>query len=764
MAELMHSPTGEPTALRAVRLVLEGHVQGVGFRPFVYRLAVREGISGYVLNRVGQVEVLACATAESIAVFCECLLTEAPALSRPRLVLTEESAVPDSQRFTIRTSVADASAQVFVPADCFLCDDCRRELADPGNRRFRYPFINCTQCGPRYTLINELPYDRDNTSMARFALCAECLAEYESPGDRRYHAEPIACPACGPQLAWRTSEESTNCRGSRALDAAVAALQAGRIVAVKGVGGYHLLCDATNDLAIARLRRRKRRPHKPFAVMVPRDGSDGFATVQRLARVTADELACLASPVRPVTIVTARDDCKLPHSIAPGLREIGLILPYSPLHELLLTDIGGPLIATSANVSGEPVLTRAADVELRLADVADGFLHHDRPIVRPADDPVVRRIGGQMRPLRLGRGNAPMEIELPWEQTRPIIALGGQMKTTVTLSWGHRAVVTPHIGDMDSPRSLNVLERVVEDLQSLYGVTVERIACDAHPGYTTHRWARSHSLPALLVWHHHAHASALVAEAGGGDAWLVFAWDGVGLGADGSLWGGEALYGEPGDWRRVASLRPFRQPGGNIAGREPWRSAAALHWACGRSWADAPAESGLLEKAHRRGLNSPMTSAAGRLFDAAAALVTGRHFVSYEAEGPMRLEALCRSPAQPLSLPCARGEDGILRSDWEPLLPVLTNSHLSARERAEYFHASMARVLVDQAERLARDLNIRRVGLCGGVFQNRVLSEIAIDELTGAGFDVCLSAQLPCNDAALSLGQAAELAAAKPPC
>ncbi len=751
--------TAAPPALQALRLVLEGHVQGVGFRPFVHRLAVRHGIAGYVRNRVGRVEILACGPEHALSAFRRDLILQAPHLSRPRLVSCDAAVASDETSFRILPSVADDQARVFVPTDNYLCDDCRRELGDPADRRHRYPFINCTQCGPRYTLIAAMPYDRANTSMATFPLCPDCSAEYENPGDRRYHAEPIACPTCGPALAWRIAGSKTARTGPAALDAAVATLRAGSIVAVKGIGGYHLLCDAMNSLAIARLRKRKRRPHKPLAVMVPLGGVDGLEDVRRLAEATADELACLLSPARPVTLVRARAGTGLPRNIAPGLNELGVILPYSPLHELLLGDFGGPLIATSANISGEPVLTDAAQVEARLAEVADGFLHHDRPIVRPADDAVYRRVGRRLRPLRLGRGTAPVELELPWPQSRPLVALGGQMKTTVTLSWGQRAVVAPHIGDMDSPRSLAVLQQVVADLQSLYGVRAEAIACDAHPAYTTHRWAREQALPMLPVWHHYAHASALVAEAGGGDGWLIFTWDGVGLGADGTLWGGEALFGGPGRWRRVASLRQFRQPGGDIVGREPWRSAAALHWACGTRWSEAPAGAGLLESAHRRGINSPYTSAAGRLFDAAAAMLTGRQFASYEAEGPMRLEALCGTRADPIALPLFSDEDGLLRSDWAPLLPMLADRRRSVAERAGAFHASLAGTIVDQARHLGTEFEIRRVGLCGGVFQNRVLTDLASDGLAGAGFDAFVPLRLPCNDAALSFGQAAEIAA-----
>jgi hydrogenase maturation protein HypF len=458
-------------------------------------------------------------------------------------------------------------------------------------------------------------------------------------------------------------------------------------------------------------------------------------------------------------LVSRRPDGTLADNVAPGLREIGAFLPYSPLHQLLLESFGGPLVATSGNISGEPVLTGNDEAAKRLAPVADAFLHHDRPIVRPADDPVYRRIGGRMRPLRLGRGCAPLELTLPWRQPVPVLAVGGHMKGALALAWDERVVVSPHIGEMDSPRSLAVFEQVAADLQALYGVEAGKIVCDAHSGYTTHQWARRQPLPVETVWHHEAHASAVAAECARPGQWLMFAWDGVGLGSDGTLWGGEALLGTAGDWRRVCSLRPFRLPGGERAGREPWRSAAALFWECGRQWADCPDDDGLAEFAWRNELNSPQTSAAGRLFDAAAALVCGRTHTSFEAQGPMQLESLASGPRHPVYLSLMRGRNGVLESDWEPLLDVLADAARGAEERSEIFHASLAQVIVQQACRTGYEHDIKQVGLCGGVFQNRLLTELATDGLQRRGFDVYLPEQLPCNDAALCYGQAAHIAA-----
>jgi hydrogenase maturation protein HypF len=394
--------------MECVRITLAGHVQGVGFRPFVYRLASRHGVAGQVQNRLGEVDVVASGPAEVLRRFETELVAKAPPLSRPVITRVERVEAPQEAGFLIAASSSDADARIFVPPDYFMCDDCRRELQDPDDRRYRYPFINCTQCGPRYTLIESLPYDRHNTSMASFPLCDDCEREYLDPANRRFHAEPVACPACGPQVSYAVTGTEEALEADAALEAAIAALRDGRIVAVKGIGGYHLVCDAGSVEAVAELRRRKQRPDKPLAVMFPIAGNDGLDIVRRHAILSDAEQELLASPVRPIVLVTRRPSSTLADNVAPSLREIGAFLPYSPLHQLLLEGFGGPLVATSGNISGEPVLTENDEAAHRLDAVADAFLHHDRPIVRPADDPVYRRIGGKMRPLRLGRGCAPV--------------------------------------------------------------------------------------------------------------------------------------------------------------------------------------------------------------------------------------------------------------------------------------------------------------------------------------------------------------------
>jgi len=746
--------------LSALRLSVGGQVQGVGFRPFVYRLALSHGLSGWVRNDLGRVTIQVQGAAASLDAFCRDLIAQAPAIARPQLLSRTGAGAEACDDFRIVTSAATGQRDIHLPPDYFTCPDCRRELNDPADRRYRYPFINCTQCGPRYTLIERLPYDRPNTAMAGFALCPICAAEYADPADRRFHAEPLACPVCGPRLWFVGAGQRIDDTG-QALDATMATLREGLIVAVKGVGGYHLLCDAANDMAIDRLRATKPRPDKPLAVLFPERGADGLAAVRACCEADAEQAALLTGPARPIVLLPLRDDSPLSAGLAPGLAELGVMLPYSPLHHLLLQGFDGPLVATSANLSGEPVLTGGGDVETRLGHVADACLHHDRPIVRPADDSVYRSIGGRCRPLRLGRGVAPLELPLARPLPRPLLAVGGHMKNSIALAWDDRVVMSPHIGELGSPRGLDVFGQVIADLQSLYGVHAEAVACDAHPGYASSRWARASGLPVLPVLHHHAHAAQLAAEYPDHVRWLVFTWDGVGYGEDGSLWGGEALLGNPGDWQRVASLRPFRPPGGEQAGRAPWRSALALCWEAGVDWPGAPPDSPLLQHAWRRGLNSPVTSAAGRLFDAAAALTGMLQDASFEGQGPMLLEAAASdASASSIAMPLAADDDGIWRGDWAPLLPMLLDAGLPVAERAACFHTSLAQQLVDQACRVREQVGDFTVGLSGGVFQNRLLTGLAMEGLQQAGFEVHMPLQVPVNDGGICLGQMIEAATA----
>ncbi len=778
---------------QALRVTVTGRVQGVGFRPFVHRAATARGLGGRVRNAAGRVEIEVAGKAEALRAFVDALIRDAPPLADARIARVEPIAATPRllAAFRIEASAsADADPtgrEAHLPPDRHVCGDCLRELFDPASRRHRHPFVNCTQCGPRYTVIRDLPYDRASTSMAQFALCPACRAEYEDPLDRRFHAEPLACPACGPRLrfargdASETAPAAASVPGGRgasaradptghpdadALRAALTVLRGGGIVAVKGVGGYHLLCDARDERAVRRLRARKSRPDKPLAVMYPATGPDGLGALRSDLDPDAVEAAALLDPARPIVLVARRPGCTLAASVAPGLNEIGAMLPYSPLHALLAADFAGPLVATSGNRSGEPVMTDAPDATAHLAKVADAFLHHDRPILRPADDSVLRVIAGRARPIRVGRGIAPLELELAHALDAPTLALAGQSKVAIALGFGARAVLSPHIGDLDSPRGREVLARVAHDLQRLHGVQARRLVVDSHPGYGSRAWAREAcrddpSLSLLAVAHHHAHASAAAWERPDVRAWLALAWDGVGLGGDGSLWGGEALVGAPGRWQRVGSLRPFAPPGGERAAREPWRSAAALCWDAGVDFPRPIDGVALARAAWRRGLNAPATSAVGRLFDAAASLVLGLDVASFEAQGPMRIEALASAwgPGEALGLPLDDGDDGVVRIDWRAIVAHLADATIAPGARAADLHATLAQAALAQAVRLRDRHPFDAVALAGGVFQNRLLCREVLARFARAGMPVHLPERLAVNDGGLAVGQLVEVAA-----
>ncbi|MGW8248714.1 MAG: carbamoyltransferase HypF [Acidiferrobacterales bacterium] len=758
---LPESVTKAPGQLgQAIRLHIGGRVQAVGFRPFVYRTAREIGIDGWVRNEGGAVTVHAEGTGQALEKFIDTVIHQAPPLARPLLLQQQDVATEAHTGFSIKASSVGPATDVHLPPDYFMCDDCVRELDDPRDRRYRYPFINCTQCGPRYTLITHLPYDRAQTTMAGFKMCDDCRREYEDPLNRRFHAEPIACPVCGPQLQFHAKDTNLINDTESALRKAEETLRQGLIVAVKGIGGYHLLCDATNDKTVERLRSNKRRPHKPFAIMFPMHGDDGLDAVRKETLLSDTHANLLLDPMRPVVLVPRRINSTLSSRIAPGLNEIGVFLPYSPLHYLLLSALNRPLVATSGNISGEPVLTDNDDAEARLEQVVDAFLHHDRPIHRPADDAVFRVLEDHGRPLRHGRGSAPVEMTLPITLKEPLLAVGGHMKNSIALAWDNHIVISPHIGDLDAPRSMAVLEQLVADLQSLYQVNARAVVCDAHPGYASTRWATQQAIPLKRVWHHHAHASAVAGEYAQENQWLVFTWDGVGLGEDGTLWGGDALFGQPGAWQHVARLRPFRLPGGDKAAREPWRSALAVCWESGLAWhpewSDAPEDTEMLKTAWDKNINSVTTSAAGRLFDAAAALTGLCTHASYEGQGPMQLEAACEGDTDAIALPLQRDDGGAWQTDWAPLLPMLIDSSVDVGKRAAQFHASLAKALCDQAEALRKEHGDFAVGLSGGVFQNRVLTEATLALLRKTGFRVYLPQQLPCNDGGLCYGQIVE--------
>ena len=711
--------------------MLSGQVQGVGFRPFVFRLAQHYHLQGWVQNRVGRVIILAQGTSDNLKRFLADLINQCPPLAKPHLESEHwreiSSILTD---FKILQSFADNEIQVHVPPDYFTCQDCLNELNNPHDRRFQYPFINCTQCGARYTLIKKLPYDRPNTTMADFPLCDECRAEYENPLNRRFHAQPIACPVCGPQIQFKDK------KGNEALQLAILALQNGAILAVKGIGGYHLICDATNSKSIQRLRENKPRPHKPLAIMTL---SIDLPTKQ------AD---FLNSPLRPILLVDKKYFSGLLEEISPQLPEIGIMLPYSPLHYLIIQQLKRPIIATSANLSGEPVLTKNTEVEDKLSHLAEGFVHHDRPIERPADDPVFRWIADAPRPLRLGRGNAPLEIDLYRKLPYPILAVGGHNKNTLCFAWENRAVISPHIGDLNNPRSLAVFSQLIENYQQLYKISPKKILCDAHPNYASTRWALKTGLPVEKIYHHQAHSFALIGETNPNKKALIFSWDGVGLGEDGNLWGGETFYYSKSSLQRMATLKPFRLMGGEIVSKQIWRSAAALCWEN-----NLPFETEeMVFQAWKKNLNCQTTHAIGRLFDGAACLLDLLRETSFEGQAPMYLEAIAEKNTNAIDLSLLE-KNGLLEIDWSPLIPMLLDQQKSISQRAGIFHQTLAQLIVKITKNLSQELEIDYVGLCGGVFQNKLLTELTLMYLKDAGFETFFPSKIPINDAGLSFGQ-----------
>lgn len=751
-----------------MRLHVHGAVQGVGFRPFVHRLAHDMGISGHVVNTPAGVVIEAEGGRDQLQVFLLRLERERPPLSQIDHIATEQLPVSHARGFRIRESERTGPIATRVLPDIAVCPECLREMRDPSDRRYRYPFINCTHCGPRYSIMLGLPYDRPNTTMAGFPLCGACRAEYEDPGDRRFHAQPLACPECGPQLALWTHEGRVAAACDEALAAAAAALRDGAIVAVKGLGGFHLMTDAANPDAIAKLRVRKRREAKPFALLVP-----DCAAAARVCRVSPLEESLLRSIEAPIVLLDRRDGAPgIAPEAAPGLDTLGIMLPSNPLHHLLAEAFGGPLIATSGNLSNEPMCFDERDALRRLGHVADWFLVHDRPIARPVDDSIVQVAAGQEMALRRARGYAPLPIvtragadEPPsGTQRRAILAAGAHQKSTVALALGREIYLSQHIGDLEHPESQDNFVETQHALQRLYGAAAEAYACDTHPDYPSARFARASGLPCVAVQHHHAHVLACMAEHGLDGPVLGVAWDGSGHGPDGTVWGGEFLRVAPGACRRVAHLRTFPLPGGERAILEPRRTALGmLHEAraidAGEIRRLAPLRDlgGMLPNLRTmldRGVNSPRTSSAGRLFDAAAAILGLCQSAAYEGQGAMLLEQRARraaaaGPAPRLAAPVHA--EGVL--DWEPLvmsLARLLHAGETSDRLAFAFHHALAKGILETVCAHPSE----EIVLTGGCFQNRLLTELTVPLLRGAGFQVFWHRRVPPNDGGIALGQA----------
>lgn len=744
------------SAVASVRLRLDiaGVVQGVGFRPAVARIAARHGLAGYVYNDSGSVHCEFEGAPEAVAAAVSALSADHPPMARIDAIEAHRLRPNGESGFRIVASRTDDDGRTLVPPDIASCADCLREMRDPRDRRYGHPFITCTNCGPRYTVITDLPYDRPSTTMAQFDMCAACSAEYRDPTDRRFHAQTIACADCGPTLSWRGPGG-----GRDPLGAAARAIADGHIVAIKGIGGFHLACRADDPATVAELRLRKGRPAKPFAVMVA-----DLSAARGLCHIDAAGAELLQSPAAPIVLLPARDDSGLT-GVAPGLSEFGVMLAYSPVHHLLFDRLGPmPLVMTSANDKGSPIVFRDCDLTW-IDGLADAVLTHDRPIHVPCEDSVLTVDGaGAVVPIRRSRGYAPLPVSTPAASDRRVIlATGGDLKTTFCLlSSDGRAHMSSHLGDMADPRTQSCFESAEHHLAFLTDCRPQLVVCDLHPAYATTHWAKRQNLPVLQVQHHHAHAVSLMAEHGRlGSPMLAVAFDGTGYGTDGTIWGGELLMvTDPASFTRVAHLKAFALPGGDGATRHPGRIALDLLHRAGIEWApDIPAVGSLsararhvLEQQIPRGVGCVETTSMGRLFDAVASLLGVCQEVTYEGQAAVELEHLARrgEPA-PMEFEVIAG---VL--DPTPLITELVRglrAGTATVDLAAGFHAAVVRATAQAVCRLAS--GIGTIGLTGGVFVNRLLRDGLRRELMSNGFEVLTHAVLPCNDGGLALGQAA---------
>ena len=767
-------------AATGIEVRVRGLVQGVGFRPTVWRIARELGLAGSVRNDGEGVLIRVWGTPDRVDAFCRRLEADCPTLARiDAIERSPFSGAVAHADFVIVQSAATAVHTGVVP-DAATCDACAEEIADPANRRYRYAFTNCTHCGPRLSIVRGIPYDRANTSMSAFPMCPDCAREYADPADRRFHAQPNACPVCGPRV-WLADADGNaidplEIGASDAIDAASRLLAAGRILAIKGIGGFHLACDATNDSAVAALRQRKRRWRKPFALMA-RD----LDVICRYCRVNDQEADLLRTPGAPVVLLDREADGNLGTEVAPGHTTLGFMLPYSPLHRLLLQAWDGPLIMTSGNSSDEPQCIDNDDALERLRAIADALLLHDRDIVNRVDDSVLRIMDQTPQPLRRARGYAPASLPLPMglRASAPILALGGELKNTICLLQDGHAVLSQHLGDLGEVKTCLAFEQTIALYRQLFQHRPEVIAVDLHPGYHASQFGRelavAEGLRLIEVQHHRAHVASVLAD----NQWSLdagpvvgVALDGSGFGDDGSVWGGEWLLGDYRALTRVAHLRPVALPGGTRAILEPWRNlfaqiVAAMGWDAFRRDYGALALAaalerrpiGVLERMIDGHVNSPLTSSAGRLFDAvAAALDICADGIAYEGQAAIELEAICRGVDGAPGYRFAVSDDGdcwVLEPSpmWRQLFDDLAEAVPAARISAR-FHAGFADAVVDLAARVAARYGTRTVALSGGVFQNRTLFERVCGVLRAQGLDVLGHRRVPANDGGLALGQA----------
>lgn len=741
-----------------LKLEITGLVQGVGFRPFVYRLAEELGLKGYVQNNTTGVCVEVEGEKRLLDHFLIRIDKEKPDISK--IYSMQHSFLENAgfHNFEIRSSDEAGVMKISILPDIAVCDDCVKEIRNPRDRRFMYLFTNCTNCGPRFTIIEDLPYDRKNTSMKKFNMCPECNAEYSLPADRRFHAQPNACHICGPWITLYDIKGNLICSKEDAMEHALHLIRQGLIIAVKGIGGYHLVCDAANEEAVAGLRIRKNREEKPMAVMFP-----DLDSLKRETLVNDLEIRALTSVERPIVIVRKSDECSLAASVSPDNATIGVFLPYTPLHEIMLRRLKKPVVATSANITDEPIVIDEKDAFKRLADIADHLLINNRRIVRRCDDSVVRIAAGRQLPVRRSRGYAPVPVSLPFHLKKPVLALGPYMNNTIALGVDDKVYLSQHIGDLDTPLAIEFYEEVIHDFLRLFAVDPEVVVSDLHPGYFSTMFGERHYSDRLIkVQHHYAHILSCMAENGltGDDKVIGFAFDGTGYGGDKTIWGGEVLIASYRGYRRALHLRPFKLPGGDKSIKEPCRTALSLLYdtfgqdAVNLSCSPLPyKEKSFMIDMIRKNINAPVTTSMGRLFDGVASLIGLKHKVTYHAQAAIALEQLALISGETGSYPFGIKNNIIYH------LPVIDRIIEDMREGipgksiARKFHNTVVDIIVSAAGLLREETNISKVALSGGVFQNAILLEEAVNKLSERGFTPLIHQIVPTNDGGISLGQ-----------
>jgi len=732
---------------------LSGLVQGVGFRPFIYKLATTFRLTGWVKNCGAMVLLRIQGKEDVISQFEMQLKSNFP--TGVSLASFVKNIISDSKlydRFLITPSVHHSSESYILP-DLAICKNCRTELFDEQSRRYNYPFISCTECGPRFAIQSKFPFDRENTSYKYFQPCAKCEREYSDPENRRFHSQNISCEKCGPSLLL-SYNSSTLQNNLGCITESVNLLVAGKVIAIKGISGYRLYCDATNYYAIKTLRERKNRPDKPFAVMFPENND--YAVLRQNVHLTKDNLDFLTSRQAPIGLFPISKNSTIAANLFSPLSRIGAMLPATGLEILLTEQFGKPLVATSANVSNSPIIYDEENAERDLGKLADGFLHHNLEIVNPSDDSVYLNMNHLYKPIRMGRGIAPKELFLPFDVPKPMAAFGAQMKNTVALAWKNRIVLSSHNGDLGQLKNwqkcLNQLDKLIE----FYNIKPQIYLRDAHPAYTSHQLQFDDKIPIVDVLHHFAHASALGLCANATEPMLVFCWDGMGYGENGELWGGETLFGKLGHWNRVASFIPFKLPGGDNVFQHPWRIAASLCWQCDLDFELEDLNNKIIKQMWLNEINSPYCSSVGRLFDAAAVILGFIETVTFDGQAAMVVEANANVNTEDYVELSWNKNDNLELVDWKPLLTLLLDKNLNKHYRATVFHNSLAQLILSQVTYFSNVKYFKQVGLSGGVFQNSLLVEKAKMLLEQNDFDVFCGEDLPCNDAGISAGQVIE--------